>query len=120
MKYTEAKKFNPSMKECFFAFGNEQFTEGKAKNIPEGKKVLSASLGLYGTDEGIKGFFDELAALRARIIENCDPQDVYNYEFGNHECAYTGDDTEALDIVTDYFPDAKVKRFPAELMEKWL
>lgn len=117
MKYTEAKKFNPSMKECFFAFGNAQFQEGKAKSIPEGEKVLSANHGLYGTDAGIKLFMQELAELNQRIVENCDPQDVYNYEFGNHECGYTGDDSEALDIVKGFFPDAVVNRFPAELME---
>lgn len=115
MRYTEAKQFNPSMTECFFAFSNQQFEEGKAKAIPEGEKVLSANHGLYGTDRGIKAFMDELTGLRQRIIDNCDPQDVYNYEFGNHECGYTGDDTEALDIVKDYFPEAVVKRFPAEL-----
>lgn len=116
MKYSDVKKFNPSMKNCFFAFGNQQFEEGKTKSIPEGEKVLSANHGLYGTNDGIKQFFAELAEIRQRIIENCDPQDVYNYEFGNHECGYTGDDAEALDIVKNYFPEAAVKRFPAELM----
>jgi hypothetical protein len=119
MKYSEAKQFNPSMKECFFAFSNSQFEEGKAKAIPEGAKVLSANHGLYGTDEGITNFMEELSQLKQTIIDNCDPQDVYNYEFGNHECGYTGNDQEALDIVHSFFPDAVVKRFPAELMEDY-
>ena len=118
MKYEEAKQFNPSMKECFFAFSNQQFEEGKAKSIPEGAKVFSANHGLYGTDEGIKGFMQELSDLNQRIIDNCDPQDVYNYEFGNHECAYVGDDAEALEIVRNFFgDDVVVNRYPAELME---
>lgn len=110
MKYSEAKQFNPSMTECFFAFSNEQFAEGKAKNIPEGAKVLSAHHGMYGTQNGIDIFCAELAAHEKMIIANCDPQDVYNYEFANHECGYTGDDTEALEIVRDYFPNAIIKR----------
>lgn len=119
MKYSEAKQFNPSMTECFFAFSNQQFEEGKAKNIPEGKKVLSGPFGLFGTQEGINDFIQQYNEHDKMIVANCDPQDVYNYEFGNHECGYTGDDTEAMDIVKGFFPDAEIKRFPAELMEEY-
>lgn len=119
MKYLEAKQFNPSMKECFFAFSSIQFAEGKAKAIPEGAKILSGDYGLYGTKEGITNFIEELSQHKQTIIDNCDPQDVYNYEFGNHECCYTGNDQDALDIVHSIFPDAVVNRFPAELMEDY-
>lgn len=117
MKYSAAKEFNPTMTECFFAFSKSQLEEGTSK-LPEGVKLLSAGHGLFGTDAGIKQFMQELADVRQRIINNCDPQDVYNYEFSNHECGYTGSDEDALNIVNDYFPGAVVKRFPAELMEE--
>lgn len=116
MKYSEAKQFNPTMTECFFAFSTDQAKEGR-KNIPENAEIFAGGAGLYGTSEGLATFRQEMDTHQQMIKDNCDPQDVYNYEFSNHECGYTGDDSEALEIVADYFPGATVKRFPAELME---
>lgn len=118
MKYSEAKEFNPTMTECFFAFSNDQYAEGKAKSIPGDEKIFSARHGLYGTDKGITLFMEEMTAHHQFIVDNCDPQDCYNYEFVNHECGYTGSDADALSIVKDYWPEAEVKRYPAELMEE--
>ncbi len=91
------------LKEIFFAFNNEQFEEGKKKL--EGKKIYSGGAGSYGTKEG----FDELARFteeqRKRIAKECTPEEVYNYEYANHECEYTGDNTEALEMVKYYFGD---------------
>lgn len=121
MKYSEAKQFNPTMKECFFAFSQQQATEGKEKaNIPVDTEIFSAGAGLYGTSAGLAAFRQEMDAHEQMIKDNCEPQDVYDYEFCNHECGYTGSDREALEITLDYFPGAEVKRFPAELMEDCL
>ena len=111
MKYTEIKDEQPEMIECFFAFSNTQFAEGIKKHNLEGKKICNHPGGLYGTREGIEkmmAFYDNQSKC---IAEECDPQEVYNYEFGNHECSYTNDDTEAIKIVVAYFGDnVNVKR----------
>lgn len=41
--------------------------------------------------------------LKTEVVENCSPQEVYDYEFLNHECGWTGDDEEAIQIVLHYF-----------------
>ena len=116
MKYSEVKQLNSVLTECFFAFSDEQFAAGKAK-LPEDERILGAGAGLFGTFKGLKLFHNELYHHKQMIINNCDPQDIYNYEFSNHECGYTGDDSDALEILHSYFPDAIVERFPAHLME---
>jgi len=59
----------------------------------------------------------ELKNHKQFIIDNCRAQDVYDYEFSNHECGYTGNDAAALEIVANYFPGAEITRFPRRLME---
>jgi hypothetical protein len=103
MKYTEIKNEHAVLKDAFFAFNNEQFAEGLAKFNLKKEDVRSGNYGLYGTAEGIKtflGFYDE---QKKRISEECTPQEVYDHEYWNHECEYTGDDTEAVDAVEYYF-----------------
>lgn len=118
MKYSEVKQFNPSMAECFFAFGNQQFAAGKVKAaISDDAEIFSGGAGLYGTQAGLAQFRKELDDLHQAIMDNCDPQDVYDYEFSNHECGYTGDDSIPLQIVADYFPNAEITRFSSRLME---
>jgi hypothetical protein len=106
MEYLEIKNRHPEMIECFFAFSTEQFNEGK-KNIPEGKKILSATMGLYGTREGITKLLAFYDANTAEIGQKCDPQEVYDFEFDNHECSYTCDDTEVIKLIISYFGEEK-------------
>lgn len=101
-KYTDIKEQQPVLEDCFWAFSNEQFAAGR-KVIGEDKKILRGPYGLYGTHEGmakLMAFYDN---LNKQIAEQCDPQEVYNYEYGNHECGYTNDDREAIAIVLSIF-----------------
>lgn len=113
MKYTEYLEIQPVMTNCFFAFSNEQFKEGIKKFNLEGQKIFNGGQGLYGTNEGITDFLNQYDKIFEDIKNNCNPQEVYDYEFINHECSYTCDDAEAFKIVVDIFGDiaaSSVKR----------
>lgn len=109
--YQEIKSKDPELFECFFAFSNQQFEEGVKNNKLEGKKILKGIGGLFGTQEGIAKLYSDYDEIDKEIARECDPQEVYNYEFSNHECSYTCNDREAFAIVESIFgPDVKVKR----------
>ena len=109
MKYQEIKNIQAPLIECFFAFSNSQFEQGVKENNLENKKILSAGNGLYGTKEGITNFIGFYDNLSKKIGEQCNPQDVYNYEYANHECGYTNDDTEVIKICLGYFTETQCK-----------
>ncbi len=105
-KYSELKNkiSEHSPEQCFFAFTKEQFEQGKKqKNIPPDAEVVSGPMGIFGTKEGIENFFKYLDSATAEIAQQCEPQDVYDSEYCNHECSYVGDDEEAIKIVVEYF-----------------
>lgn len=108
MNYQEIKNQQPILRNCFFAFSKEQFNEGIAKHNLEGQKIYSGIGGLYGTHEGITELMNFYDNLNTRIANECDPQEVYNYEHGNHECSYTNDDSEAMMIVISTFTEEQV------------
>lgn len=108
--YKQIKDQQPVMVECFFAFGNDQFAEGKKKMGLEDKKLYDGGMGLYGTKEGIKKFFDHYKNVNKEVAENCNPQDVYDYEYTNHECSYTNTDEEAIKIVVGIFGEERAKQ----------
>lgn len=107
--YAKIKSQHPELFECFFAFSHEQFEEGKIKAGIANKKICSAGQGLYGTKEGIKKLFADYDAIDKEIAEKCDPQEVYNYEFDNHECSYTNCDENPINIVASIFGKEKAK-----------
>ena len=96
--------FQPKMRECFFAFGNDQFKEGIQAQHLEGKKIYSAGMGLYGTKEGIDDFYKQYEEPERRIREECNPQEVYFYEYNNHESMYDWDgDENAIRVIIGYW-----------------
>lgn len=105
--YSTIKNQQPVLVDCFFAFSNSQYTEAIEKHNLQDKKILRADGGLFGTKEGIEKLYSDYQAISDQITEKCDPQEVYNYEFDNHECSYVGDDEEAIKIVSSYFSDEK-------------
>lgn len=107
--YYKLKEQHPILVDCFFAFSNKQYEEGIIKHNLQGKKIYKADGGLFGTEEGIKKLYADYEENAKQISENCDPQEVYNYEFDNHECSYVGDDEEAIKIVVFYFGSEKAK-----------
>jgi hypothetical protein len=107
--YNTLKDQQPVLVDCFFAFSKSQMEEGIEKHNLQGKKLFRADGGLFGTQEGIQKLYNDYDAISKQISENCDPQEVYNDEFVNHECSYVGDDEEAIKLVVSYFGDEKAK-----------
>lgn len=101
--YPGARAEEPELINCFFAFSNKQLEEGIKKHNLEGVKIFSGGGGLYGTNEGIKNLLQFYDNQSEYIKNNCNPQEVYLYEFDNHECSYIGSDDEAIKIVVSYF-----------------
>jgi len=109
MNYDELINQHPVLFECFFAFSNDQFEKGKREAGIEGKKIYNGGSGLYGTQEGIDKLFNDYEEIDKKISSECQPQDVYDYEFNNHECSYTCNDSEAISIVFRIFGKERTK-----------
>lgn len=103
--YSEVKNQQPDLEKMgvFFAFNDKQFNEGIERLHLQGKKLCNGLGGAIGTEEGLKQMMDFYDNLSKRIANVCDPQEVYDYEFGNYECDYIMDDSQAYDIVKNYF-----------------
>lgn len=116
-KYKELKKGEAKLEGAFFAFGKTQFEEGYSKlvnegYITEGEKIYHAGAGLYGTKEGLDKVFDYYKNKEKRIKEECDPQEVYFYEYNNHECMFTSDEDAIKEVKRIFGKDVvkKIKR----------
>ena len=109
LRYIDLKDQHPALVDCFFAFSKKQYAEGVLKHNLEGKVIYSANGGLYGTKEGIQSMFDYYEQLHEKISANCDPQEVYDHEYYNHECGYVHDDREAIELVLSYFDESRLK-----------
>ena len=105
MNYQDIKNQQPILRDCFFAFSTQQFEEGIAKHKLEGQKIYRGMSGLYGTESGIKELLNFYSDVNDRIAKECNPQEVYDYEFDNHECSITCDDTDAMMIVLGIFTE---------------
>lgn len=107
--YQKIKEQQAPLNDCFFAFSKTQYQEGVIKHNLQDKPLYNTGFGLIGTREGIKAFNQFYTDQAARIANECNPQEVYDHEFNNHECGYVCDDKEAIDIVVEYFGAEKAK-----------
>lgn len=91
--------------DCFVAFTDKQFNEAKMKlGVANDKDLVSLGYGVFGTREGAKRLLQSYADKRKQIAKECDPQEVYAYEFNNHEsCINYDGDKEAIQTVMDIF-----------------
>jgi len=88
--------------DCFFAFSDRQFAEGlqKIRPLKQGEKLVSVGAGMYGTRDGVERYFAACDEIANRIKEACDPQEVYFYEYNNHESMLSWDgDIEPYRII---------------------
>lgn len=101
----------------FWAFSNKQYEEGKARMkqlgfYRDGQKIYSFSSGGFGTSkELIDKFFDFYKERDKKVTEGCDPQEVYIYEYNNHECMLSWDgDEEAYNIIARMYGEEIAKQ----------
>lgn len=108
--------------EVEFAFGKEQFDKMLSilkPKLKEGEKIIAFGSGGFATPYGynqLVKFYDE---MNERIKNECDPQEVYVYQYNNYECciAYEGD-THAIKYVLDIFGEEKcrtIKRYRVQM-----
>lgn len=108
-KYRKIRSSHPDSSNyaVFFAFSIDQFNEGyktlvERGQINDGEKLLEGGGGLFGTKQGIEDFCNFYSNRDKAIPEECDPQEVYFYEYNNHECMIDWDgDTEAIKIILE-------------------
>lgn len=99
----------------FFAFSDQQFEEGyhrlaDRRFISKGDKISQRKNGAYGTQNSLKAFFDFYATRDKKIKAECDPQEVYFFEYNNCECMYAcGGDKEAYDIIVELWGEETAK-----------
>lgn len=118
---TEQSNVNVYKYDVFFAFSNTQFAEGlkKIRPLKEGEKLVSIGGGGYGTRDGAKRLFEFYEEVDAKIKAECDPQEVYFYEYNNHESMIGWDgDTEAIKIIVAIWDEdvaRNLKRYNATM-----
>lgn len=114
--HVDTKKFD-----VFFAFSTEQFKEGLASIRPlaEGEKLVRIGAGGFATKDGAKRLDEFYASIDEQIKAECDPQEIYVYEYNNYECCIAWDgDLEAIKIVLSLFGEEaarKIKRYNATM-----
>lgn len=125
-RYTEIKNNHPKSEDyaVFFAFSDKQFAEGyngliEKGFIKKGDKVSPSFGGMFGTKDGINAFLGYYEERDKAIPKECDPQEVYFYEYNNHESMFAWDgDLEAIKLIIDYWGAdvaRKIKRYNASM-----
>lgn len=103
--------------DMFCAFSKRQFEENRKtiRPLKDGEKYVDFGAGVFGTRDGIEKYLAFSDSIKKRIAEECDPQEVYCYEFNNYECciAYDGD-ANAIRLVADYWGWDKARE-----IERW-
>lgn len=107
LKYDSASQPNCRKLGVFFAFSNKQFEEGYQQlvadgHIKDGDKVVRSAYvnGMFGTREGFDKLYAAYDEIDKKIKEECDPQEVYFYEYNNHESMINWDgDEEAIKVI---------------------
>ena len=123
-RYREIKNQHPDADKCgvFFAFSNQQFNEGykhliELGHIKDGDKIVQGTYGAFGTKDGLENFFNFYEDKYIPIKEECDPQEIYFYEYNNHESMFAWEgDKEAVKIIIDIWGAdvaRKIKRYNA-------
>lgn len=82
----EMKQYNYSNPEIFIAFTKEDLEDKAEQRGLDLQEVFHFRYGICGTEKGYKQYLDDMKAIRKSIAAECNPQEVYYYEWNNHEC----------------------------------
>lgn len=92
--------------DMFAAFSGKQFEQGlkEIRPLRDGEKLISMGAGIYGTKDGIAKYMEFANSITEMMTKECDPQEVYVYEFNNYESAIDFDgDERAIRFVASLF-----------------
>lgn len=102
-------KFDCEKVGMFWAFDQKQFDEAhnrlvKKGIIGESDQVFKGPAGAFGTIKAFKAWIEAHKEFKKSVKEECDPQEVYFYEFNNHESQidYEGD-LSAIQLIADFY-----------------
>ena len=115
-KYTELKEKYSSYHNdgIEYVFGQDQWQDYlKRHNLTKEQAeatLISDGYGGIGTKEAFKARHDYFESIEKEISKQCNPDEIFEHEYWNHECGYTGDWSEALNITQCYFPNYKPKK----------
>lgn len=93
----------------FFAFSNEQFAKNSKKDV----SYASMGGGMFVPRENAKLVLQRFDNIHNETVQKFKEQvssdDYILYELHNHECFYTGDYPEILEVVQSYYSDCTLE-----------
>lgn len=120
MKYQELKdklsSYFSAENGFFFAFNEKQFKEGKEQirkygHLSEGEKLVRIAGGGFTTRKAYEKYTSFFDAIKKQIATECNPQEIYDYEYFNFESMYAPNgDLDAMKVVLGYFGEEKLKQ----------
>ena len=100
------KDFDFSQYGAFFAFSDSQLNEGIKKHGGKKDDYVSLSGGLCAKKTNAKGLWKKFAEFnkleRLERVKHDGLNSIIKYELSNYESYYTGDITEALNVLKEY------------------
>lgn len=103
----------------FWAFGNEQFKEAMEKHpVDDGFKYVSIGMGGYFPGQNKQAYVDGMSELNAwekqakkELKENeAATESAILYELNNHECFYSCDLTEVIELFDGIYTPEQIRR----------
>jgi hypothetical protein len=96
----------------FFAFSEEQFEENKTP-LKEGEKYVSIGGGGYMPKGSIKAFEEGMKAIsnygKQKVKQGNLAESEILYELQNHECFYTGDISDVVDLFEGTYTEKQIR-----------
>lgn len=118
--------YNKGLEETgvFFAFSKEQFNENKQPKDAKDNEFISVGLGGY-IHESNKKKLDDFINIKAKELQETFKSkvkldDMIEYELINHECYYTGDYLEILDLIRSYYTELSEEEAINKIKEVYL